>query len=62
MSEILQVGDKAEKVGGTYQAKGEIVAAWIELDNTPRYVFRFDEPRGLLHIFGQSQLRKLQND
>jgi hypothetical protein len=59
MIEQLQVGDRAEKVGGTYQATGEIVASWIELDGTPRYVFRFDTPKGLLHIFGQSQLRKL---
>lgn len=57
---LLQVGDKAEKVGGTYQATGVIVAAWFELDNTPRYVFRFDQPKGLLHIFGQAQLRKIE--
>lgn len=52
----FKVGDKVRKVGGSYQALGTVVAAWLELDDRPRYVFRFDMPRGMLHIFGESQL------
>lgn len=52
----LPPGTRARKVGGNYQATGEIVASWIELDGKPRYVFRFDEPRGLLHIFTAAQV------
>lgn len=51
------VGDKVMKTGGNYQASGKIVAAWIsEDDHQPRYVFRFDTPSGMLHIFNETQL------
>lgn len=48
--------DRAQKIGGSYQAVGTIKAAWLADDGTPRYVFRFDEPAGMLHIFSEIQL------
>lgn len=60
MSE-LQVGDRAEKIGGSYQATGKILAAFEADDGSPRFVFRFDYPPGLLHIFHGGQLRKLEH-
>jgi hypothetical protein len=44
------------KIGGSYQAKGTIKARFLADDGTPRYVFRFDNPPGLLHIFNEKQL------
>lgn len=46
----------AQKVGGSYQATGKIKARFAADDGSPRYVFRFDQPAGLLHIFGEKQL------
>ena len=61
--ELLPPGTRVRKIGGNYQATGEIVASWIELDGKPRYVFRFDEPRGLLHIFTAAQVEpEMTND
>lgn len=48
--------DRVQKIGGSYQAKGTIKAAWLADDGTPRYVFRFDIPNGMLHIFNETQL------
>ena len=56
----FEVGQRVRKVKGSYQATGTIVAAWIELDGLYRYVFRFDNPAGLLHIFGQSNLESAE--
>ena len=50
--------DRAQKVGGSYQAIGTIKAAWLADDGTPRYVFRFDNPSGMLHIFNETQLEQ----
>jgi len=49
-------GDRVQKVGGSYQATGEVKAAWLADDGTARYVFRFDNPAGMLHIFGDANL------
>lgn len=54
-------GDRARKVGGSYQATGTIKAAFQADDGSPRYVFRFDSPPGLLHIFNESQLASAQD-
>jgi len=49
-------GDRVRKIGGSYQADGEIKAAFLADDGSARYVFRFDNPPGLLHIFNENQL------
>ncbi len=48
----FQPGSRARKVGGSYQATGTIRAAFLARDGSPRYVFDFDQPPGLLHIAG----------
>lgn len=52
---------RAEKIGGSYQATGWIVAIFETTQGERRYVFEFDEPKGMLHIFNQSQI-KLASD
>jgi hypothetical protein len=47
---------RAKKVGGSYQATGTILAKFEADDGSVRYVFRFDCPAGLLHIFNASQV------
>jgi hypothetical protein len=46
---------RAKKIG-SYEASGTIVSEFKTLDGATRYVFEFDEPRGMLHIFGESNL------
>lgn len=58
--DTLAVGQSARKVGGSYQAIGTVVAAFKTLAGETRYVFEFDTPAGMLHIFGPSQLAPLQ--
>lgn len=47
---------RARKVGGSYQATGTVVSEFKTLAGATRYVFEFDEPRGMLHIFGPEQV------
>lgn len=58
-SQLLE-GDRARKVGGSYQADGTVVAVFGTLSGKLRYVFEFDTPKGLLHIFGPEQLERIQ--
>lgn len=53
---VFKAGDTAYKTGGSYQAKGTIVAAFQTLTLEQRYVFEFDVPKGMLHIFGPGNL------
>ena len=46
---------RAKKIG-SYEASGTIVAEFKTLDGLTRYVFEFDEPRGMLHIFSENNL------
>lgn len=57
----FSVGDRAEKKPGSYSATGTIVAAFKTLAGLERYVFEFDTPEGLLHIFSGTQLSSLEN-
>lgn len=59
---LFQPGDRVRKVKGSYQTTGVIAAAWYESDPVPRYVFRFDNPPGVLFIFNQSQLQPITTD
>lgn len=52
----LPVGTPALKVGGSYQAAGVIVGNFKTTTGEQRYVFEFVEPKGMLHIFGPSQV------
>jgi hypothetical protein len=58
----FKVGQRVEKVGGSYQATGKIVAVFQADDGTARYVFRFDQPAGLLHIFNEKNLKNEDPD
>ncbi|TXH44394.1 MAG: hypothetical protein E6Q97_32770 [Desulfurellales bacterium] len=58
----FSVGDRARKVGGSYQANGTVVAAFKTLLGKQRYVFEFDEFAGMLHIFNHEQLEPLNNE
>jgi len=55
----FSVGDRARKVGGSYQANGTVVAAFKTLLGKQRYVFEFDGFAGMLHIFNHEQLEPL---
>lgn len=61
MSETFYVGDKVEKHVGTYTATGTIVARFHTTRGDERYVFEFDSPPGLLHIFNGKQLRRFED-
>lgn len=52
----FSVGASVKKVGGNYQADGIIVAAFKTTSGDERYVFEFDNPKGMLHIFTPGQL------
>ena len=56
----FSVGDRARKVGGSYQATGTIRAVFITRNGEQRFVFDFDEPPGLLHIFGPAQIELME--
>lgn len=51
---------RAFKIGGSYQAAGWIVSIFQTTNGEQRLVFEFDEPKGMLHIFNNSQIT-LQN-
>jgi hypothetical protein len=54
----FKAGELVMKVGGSYQAAGIIVAAFTTTQGAERYVFEFESPAGMLHIFGPQQLEK----
>lgn len=55
----FRVGDRARKVGGSYQANGTIVAVFKTVMEEERVVFSFDEPTGMLHIFNTKQIEHI---
>lgn len=55
-ADAMKAGDRAEKIGGSYQARGEIRAVFTTRSGLRRAVFEFDSPPGLLHIFNPDQL------
>jgi len=46
---------RAKKIG-SYEASGTIVSEFKTLAGETRYVFEFDEPAGMLHIFSKANL------
>jgi hypothetical protein len=59
---FLSIEDRVRKIGGSYQATGTIKAVFAADDGSPRYVFRFDNPPGLLHIFSGNNLERIAAD
>ena len=57
----FKVGEIVEKATGSYRATGTIVAAFWTLDKKEQYVFEFDIPRGMLHIFAPEQLEHVSS-
>lgn len=57
--DVFEVESRARKVGGSYEATGTIRAAFKTRNGQQRYVFDFDEPPGLLHIFNHEQLEEI---
>jgi hypothetical protein len=53
---LFKVGERVYKVGGSYQALGTVKAVFAAYNGDVRYVFEFDTPKGMLHIFNESQL------
>jgi hypothetical protein len=51
---------RAEKIGGSYQATGTVVAEFNTTSGAPRVVFEFDLPKGMLHIFSDEQIRRVE--
>ncbi len=56
---VLEPGDRARKVGGSYQATGTVRSTFLTRYGQRRYVLDFDTPAGLLHIFSHEQLEPL---
>lgn len=50
-----KVNDLVEKVGGDYEYKGTVVAAFFKASGTIRYVV--EDSRGMLFIFNESGLK-----
>lgn len=50
------VGDRVQKVGGSYQATGIVRGAFLNKDGEERYNVDFDLIPGLLHIMSSGQL------
>ena len=50
------VGDRVRKIGGDYQLEGVIVAAFRKTSGAVRYVVEADVPKGLLHIYSDTNL------
>ena len=57
---VFDVGSRVRKIGGSYQATGTILAVFITRNGEQRFVFDFDEPPGLLHIFGPAQIEPME--
>lgn len=51
-----KVGDRVVKIGGDYSITGTIVAAFTKTSGAERYVLEADNPKGLLHIYSESNL------
>lgn len=52
----FSLGDRVVKLGGSYTAIGTVVGLITTRAGLRRYVFEFDQPAGMLHIFNGDQL------
>lgn len=53
----FHIGQRVRVKDQPYHALGRIVARWMS-ETGERYVFEFDTPRGLVHIFNAAQLEE----
>lgn len=58
----MEAGQRARKIGGSYQAAGTIVSVFETTAGLQRYVFEFDSPAGMLHIFNGTQLESIADE
>ncbi len=58
--DVFEVWSRVRKVGGSYEANGTVVSAFKTRAGKQRYVFEFDEPAGMLHIFGPAQIEPIE--
>lgn len=57
----MNIGDKVKKINGCYQATGTVVAIFKTTAGETRVVFEFNPPLvGMLHIFREDQLEKIE--
>jgi hypothetical protein len=56
----FQVGERARISASSIQVEGTIVAAFTTLAGEARYVFEFDNPKGMLHVFNEAQLAPIE--
>lgn len=47
---------RARKVGGKFQAEGHVVSSFTNRAGELYYVFEFDVPPGMLHIYTPAQV------
>lgn len=59
--DVFEIGTRVRKVGGSYEANGTVDAAFKTRSGKQRYVFEFDIPAGMLHIFNHDQLEPLDD-
>lgn len=52
----FRAGDRVYRTTSQHSEPGKIMCAFLADDGTPRYVFQYDRPRGLMHISSESQL------
>ena len=53
---LPRVGQRVVKIGGSYQADGTIQSVFLTRAGKMRFVFEFDTPAGMLHIFNPEQV------
>lgn len=54
---VFAIGDHVEKVGGDYQFKGHVVAAFHKLSGLARYVV--EDGHGVLHVYSAKILQRV---
>lgn len=62
METLPRTGQRARKIGGSYQADGTIQSAFLTRAGKLRYVFEFDNPSGMLHIFNSEQIKVIGDE
>jgi hypothetical protein len=56
VSNKFKPGDRVRKVGGSYEAEGTVIGDGLTSEGKVIVLFEFDVVKGMVHIFGESQL------